>query len=199
MFNINFLHKEGADDNKFISVEGRPIRLIVGLGNPGEKYKNTYHNVGFMFLDSILNTKKGVDDGEVQKWKSIKNLRYAKLATVTLVKPTSFMNESGSSVKSALKYFNVSKEEIIVVHDDTDISIGDYKISFGKGSAGHNGVESIIKSIKSDEFTRLRIGTKHNNDKAGNFVLKNIIPEDKNAIQKAIRDSREVILKTGIQ
>lgn len=196
MFNLNFLNKESVNDDKFIRIDGRPIRLIIGLGNPGENYKNTYHNLGFMFLDFILNTKEGNDDGEVPKWKSVKSFRYTKLAMVILVKPTSFMNESGGSVKLALKYFKVAPEEILVVHDDADITLGNYKMSFGKGSAGHNGVESIIKSIKSDEFTRLRIGIRNTNYKAGNFVLTRINKEDEESIQKTIEESSRAILKT---
>jgi len=184
MFNIDFLHKKGVNGDRFIRIEGRPIRLIIGLGNPGEKYKNTYHNVGFMFLDFILSDVEGNDDGEVPKWKNVKNFRYTTLATrtsqqqsyatITLLKPTSFMNESGEPVRSALRYFKVAPEEILVVHDDADIAFGNHKVSFGKGSAGHNGVESIIKSVGSDKFTRLRIGIRNTDQSAGEFVLSKI-------------------------
>ena len=197
MFNINFLHKESVNDDKFISVEGHPIRLIIGLGNPGEKYKNTYHNVGFMFLGSILNDKKGDDYGEAPKWKSVKNFRYIKLAMVTLVKPTSFMNKSGEQVKSALKYFNVPEKEILVVHDDADIAFGNHKISFGRGSAGHKGIESIIQALGTNEFLRVRIGIRTDSKKAGKFVLEKMTEGHRADLEKVFAEIQRKLFSSS--
>lgn len=113
------------------------IRLIVGLGNPGKEYENTRHNAGFLFIDELEN--------------------YSKIK-ITSVKSQSFMNESGKSVASLIKLYKVKPENILVVHDDIDILWGNSKFSFGRSSAGHKGVESIIKSLKTKNFWRLRIG-----------------------------------------
>jgi len=158
--------------------------LIIGLGNPGKKYEKTYHNAGFLFID-YLTGKNPADD-------------------LILLKPTTFMNESGKSVKEALKRFSVKPEEILVVHDDSDIELGKYKISFGRNSAGHRGVESIIKSIGTKNFRRLRIGIgkisnikkdppgilrkqKLKRMKAGELVLKKINKKDWGILEKVFQ------------
>jgi len=155
----------------FISINDRKVRLIIGLGNPGDKYKNTFHNVGFLFIDSLLETMRGNDVGEKVKWNSTKSFRYAICADAILIRTTSFMNESGRAVKSAIDYFGVNTDEILIVHDDSDIPLGEYKISFGRGSAGHKGIESIIQSLGTNEFLRIRIGIRVNRKSAGEFVL----------------------------
>jgi len=173
MFNIPFLHKRSFAD-EYIAIGGKNIKLIVGLGNPGQKYDNTYHNVGFMFIDYLVNNAPGSESGGLQKWKSTKSFRYVKLGGLILAKPNEFMNNSGGSIKNLLKYFKLKPEELLVVHDDSDIALGGYKISFGRGSAGHNGVESAIKSLKTHNFSRLRVGTNYKSQRADKFVLKKL-------------------------
>jgi len=99
------------------------------------------------------------------------------------------MNESGKAVKEAVKYFRAKPEEILIIHDDSDIELGKYKISFGRGSAGHQGVESIIKSLGTKNFWRLRIGIRRTKrKKAGEFVLKKITPADKLVWERLFSD-----------
>lgn len=188
MFNINFLHKKNISGNNSVLIDDHKIRLVISIGNPGDKYKKTYHNVGFLFVDSLLETKEGNEGGQKTTWKSIKSFRYVKLENTTLIKITSFVNNSGTPVASAIKYFGVSLDEVLIIHDDSDISLGEYKISFGRGSAGHNGIESIIKALKTKDFLRMRIGIRTDRKSAGDFVL-NKIP------QKEFQEFQELFAK----
>jgi len=111
--------------------------LVVGLGNPGEKYKNTRHNTGFMVIDKLANKDLPAD--------------------VELLKPNSGMNNSGEDVKSVLRYSNLKPDNVWVIYDDVDLKLGKIRFRQG-GSTTHKGVESIIKSLGSDNFKRIRIG-----------------------------------------
>lgn len=161
-------------------------RLIIGLGNPGKEYEKTYHNIGLSAVDFLK-----IPEFQIP---ASKKFEYAKINGRIFVKSLSFMNESGKTVVETVKYFSVKgekikPEEILVIHDDSDIELGKYKLSFGRASAGHLGVESIIKALKTKNFWRLRIGIrpkissiKHQasskRTKAGEFVLKKISPSD---------------------
>ncbi len=130
---------------------------VVGLGNPGEEYKNTRHNAGRIVLE-LLAKKNGFSDWRLDK-KSKALVCQGKLgkAKVQFVLPDNFMNNSGGSVKP----FVASKKDLaqlVVVYDELDVPIGKIKISFNRSSGGHNGVESIIKAVKSQEFVRVRVG-----------------------------------------
>jgi len=141
------------------------IKLIFGLGNPGEKYASTYHNVGQIYIDHIAK-------GNFEKYR---NFEFSRGENFIFAKSLTFMNDSGGAVREALRYFNLRPENLLVVHDDSDIALGEYKISFDQGSAGHNGVQSVIDHLKTQRFFRLKIGVRENQrDKAGEFVLKPI-------------------------
>jgi PTH1 family peptidyl-tRNA hydrolase len=141
--------------------------LIVGLGNVGKEYSNTRHNVGFMCLDSLVNTLQ-----INTKFSESKNLEAkivaAKIgdAKVILVKPTTYMNQSGRSIRKIVNYYKVSPEHIIVIHDDLDITLGKFKIAVKKGPRGHNGIKSIEENLKTEKFTRLRIGVENREEKS---------------------------------
>lgn len=158
-------------------------KLIIGLGNPGEDYKDTYHNVGLLFLDHFF------DDA---KFKVYKNFMYAKVGNAVVVKPLTFMNDSGKAVSLAIKHFKTNTKELLIIHDDSDIELGKYKVSVGRGGAGHKGVESIIKAVGTNEFTRLRIGVRRENKnrrmKAGNFVLRKICKGDLISLKKTFKN-----------
>ncbi len=134
------------------------MKLIVGLGNPGKEYINTRHNVGFMVLDYFL--------GNNLKWKEKFNgLYYESLISgekVIFLKPLTFMNLSGEAVVKYKNYFNLDIEDILVIHDDMDIDLGKYKLKRNSSSGGHNGIKSIINSLNSNAFLRLKIGITHN-------------------------------------
>lgn len=160
------------------------MKIIVGLGNPGEKYNRTRHNVGFMIVDKIAEDKK-------INWQINKkfNALIADLGEIILVKPQTFMNNSGKSVAAILRYyklipqniFGIKKdsdltETLTIIHDDLDLILEKYKLSVNSGSAGHNGVQSIIEHLKTKNFKRLRIGI--------STKARENIPGDKFVLQK---------------
>ncbi len=131
------------------------MKLIVGLGNPGKEYENTRHNAGFIILDNILG---GINWKKSSKANTLYFNDIIDKEEVEYLKPQTFMNNSGVSVLSAQTKHKIKPENIIVIYDDMDLPIGDLKISFNRSSGGHNGLESIIKKIKSQEFIRIRVG-----------------------------------------
>jgi PTH1 family peptidyl-tRNA hydrolase len=159
-------------------------KLIVGLGNPEDRYAGTYHNIGSEAV------RRMAGHGDFKKpfsiWKG-KPFEYIKRDEVTYVIPTTYMNESGKAVLSAMKHFGVTPEEILVAHDDSDIEAGSYKIDINRGSAGHNGIKSIIDHLGTENFGRLRIGVRgEKKGKAGDFVLTKMTPNDKQKIHGAL-------------
>ena len=138
--------------------ENKPF-LVVGLGNPGAQYVNTRHNVGFMAVDALA--------GENASWKSEKNALTARVDIngnrVIFVKPQTFMNNSGVAVAALMTFYKIPLENIVVIHDDMDIPVGDCREKNGGGSAGHNGIRSIDAHI-GREYRRIRIGIGHPRD-----------------------------------
>jgi PTH1 family peptidyl-tRNA hydrolase len=167
------------------------IKLIVGLGNPGEEYANTYHNLGALALDFLVksiskNTCCSAEKEDVlwQKGPKSKKFSFIKKNNIIFVKNSTFMNVSGEAVASAAEYFQSNPENILIIHDDADIDFGKYRLSFGSRSAGHKGIESAIKTLKTQNFYRIRIGIrketnpKTGHKKAGSFVLRSISKKD---------------------
>lgn len=136
------------------------IRIIVGLGNVGKEYSKTRHNAGFLLLDELCEFPFELE----KKFESLMVAIQINGHKVLLVKPTTLMNNSGRAVSKLLKYFDITPEEMIVTHDDLDIELGNWKMQFGKGPHAHNGLESIEKSINSNEFWRIRIGVDNRNE-----------------------------------
>lgn len=168
----------------------RAPKLIIGLGNPGKKYENTYHNVGQLFIDYI-------------KKNALCPMPYA------LFKSDVYMNESGRFVKKTLGKYGIKPEALLVIHDDSDIYLGDFKISCGRGAAGHHGVENVVNSLKTQDFCRVRIGIRPSpaeapqsgakagrvRIKAGNFVLKKISSADQKTLKEIFQKISEDIIK----
>jgi PTH1 family peptidyl-tRNA hydrolase len=162
------------------AVFGRPVSngasplLIVGLGNPGEEFKNTYHNVGREALQYI---RKHFGMPAFKKV-AAKQFMLSKSENAMLVLPLVFMNESGAAVREALQYFKLTEDALLIIHDDTDLSIGSWKESRGQGAAGHKGVASIITALHTKNFRRVRIGVRPEfggeRKKAEEFVLRPI-------------------------
>ena len=161
-------------------------RIIIGLGNPGDAYAPTYHNVGSAFV-LYLKQKDAASE-----WRDSKLFQSASCRAVTLVLPKTFMNESGKAVTATLQKFRVQPKDILVVHDDHDLKVGSYKIAEpGTGSAGHNGVQSIIDAI-GNTFPRLRIGISKTPDgpsrmKAENVVLSKITNADQKILNEVFK------------
>lgn len=132
------------------------MQLIIGLGNPGGEYKDTRHNIGFMVVEKLAQElASGMTHWEEkEKFKSV----LARVGDTLLVKPITFMNNSGLAVSSIVQFYKLKPSDVWVVHDDIDLPLGKIRIRMGGSSAGHNGVESIIKELKSDAFVRFRMG-----------------------------------------
>jgi len=154
------------------------MKLIVGLGNPGQKYKYNRHNVGFMVVDRLMELN---------------------LAGVVLAKPQTFMNKSGIAVKKLTKRYSLPPNALYVIHDDLDIELGKFKISFGKGPKVHNGLRSIYEQLGTKDFWHVRIGI-DNRLKTGfkgtgeEYVLENFRPEEKKIINKICQEIQRLSL-----
>ena len=133
------------------------IKLIVGLGNPGQQYEKTRHNVGFLFLDLLVIESGGAWVNESRFQGLFAEIVVAG-SKVMLLKPTTFMNRSGGSVGKVARYYKLLPEEILVVHDELDFAPGVVKLKKNGGHAGHNGLRDIIAHLGSGDFYRLRIG-----------------------------------------
>jgi len=165
------------------------MNIIIGLGNPGQKYVNTRHNVGFRAVDEIAaNFQFPIFNSQ-----SIYNSQISKGQindqTIILAKPQVFMNLSGISVKKLIKNLKIEIRNLVVVHDDIDLPVGQFKIQKGRGSAGHKGVQSIINELGTKDFWRIRIGVCPQRGKPKNverFVLQEFTKQEKEIIKSLI-------------
>lgn len=157
------------------------MKLIIGLGNPGKKYQFTRHNIGYSVVEFLRDEwlqaegfSKWSDNKKFQARISEGNLNGEK---IILAKPLNFMNNSGEAVSALMNFYKVGPIDLIVIHDEIDLTLGNYKVQKDKSAAGHNGIKSIIEKIGSQNFTRVRVGVgKENKDKQGDtarFVLNN--------------------------
>ncbi len=182
--------------------------LVVGLGNPGDKFINTRHNLGFGVADVIARKFDLPEFSVDKKFKA----EITKNSGLILIKPLTFMNLSGMAVSAAAQYFKIKPEEIIVIHDELDLPLGHIKIRVGGSDAGHHGVESIIKFLGSEKFIRLRLGIgnwhaisgehKHASFKAEKFVTEEFLTSEKSkvkAMTKRAVKAVEAILKLGVE
>jgi PTH1 family peptidyl-tRNA hydrolase len=131
--------------------------IIVGLGNPGGEYANTRHNVGKMVLSSLFDAYAEEAWKEHKPWKAIATKGSVVGADILLVAPLVYMNESGKSLVPLVKSKKQASQTVII-HDDIDLPLGTWKFAFERGSGGHNGVESVMKTIKTKAFVRIRVG-----------------------------------------
>ncbi len=138
------------------------MKIIAGLGNPGKKYRNTRHNIGFMFLDKLQENWNFPNFKIDKKFnskisKGLLQIKDSKFE-ILLVKPQTFMNNSGAAVKKIIDFYKIKPTNLIVVHDDLDIKMGKFKIATDSRAAGHNGVQNIIDTLGTQKFKRIRIG-----------------------------------------
>lgn len=179
----------------------KEIKFIAALGNPSPEYAETYHNAGRMALEWYLKNSTG---GKIPKLYAYKNIfEYARLNGLIFAESLLFMNDSGVAIKTALKRFGIKPERMLLAHDDSDIEMGKIKIVFGRGSAGHNGVESVINNIGTKNFWRMRIGIREKikkngqRKKAGDFVMKNLTEENRKSLEEAFsRSFKDLLEKT---
>ena len=160
------------------------IKLVVGLGNPGQQYEKNRHNAGFLFLDYLLARYSGCWTNE-PKFQGITNDCVVGRNKVLLFKPQAFMNRSGLAVGLVARYFKFKAEEILVVHDDLDIAVGKVKLKLGGGHAGHNGLRDIIENLGEKNFYRIRLGVgrPNSNRRVADYVLSNPSKEDQKLME----------------
>lgn len=160
------------------------MHLIVGLGNPGDQYKNTRHNVGFDVID-LLAEKNNISLNRI-KFKGVYGEGYIKGEKVILLKPQTYMNLSGESVREISNFFKIDNEKIIIIYDDISLEPGKLRIR-GKGSAGgHNGIKSIIAQLSTDVFPRIKVGVGQPKVDLVNHVLGKFSKEDREKVEKTI-------------
>ena len=133
------------------------LRLIVGLGNPGSKYRNTRHNIGFMALEQLAN-KESVEFQPFKKLSGQIALINSSTGSQRLLMPNTYMNESGRSIRAAMDWFNLESSQILIIVDDMDLPLGRIRMRIKGGSGGHKGLKSAISHIGTENFCRIRIG-----------------------------------------
>ncbi len=165
------------------------MKLVVGLGNPGRKYKTTKHNIGFMCLDYYA--KK-------HKLKFKKDNKFSgetlKIGNLVLLKPHTFMNESGQSVRKVMNFYNINVEDILIIHDDLDLPLGKTRLREKGSSAGLNGIKSIISNIQTQNFKRVLIGIDKNPlYESKNYVLSSFNKQEKALIEPILVKVSDII------
>lgn len=134
------------------------MKLIAALGNPGKKYEYTRHNVGFLVLDAWRKEQKFFVPKEKKRFLGLVSTGVFHEKEVMLFFPQTFMNDSGKAIKKIVSFSKIRMEDILVIHDELDLLLGKFRLSYGSRSAGHNGVESIVQELGTRDFARLRIG-----------------------------------------
>src|SRR5918994_32712 len=175
--------------------------LVAGLGNPGREYSNTRHNVGFLVGDELVRrhgaSYRGKFSGDLAELR-LDGLR------VAVLKPQTFMNESGRSVGAAARFYKLAPESLLVVHDEVDLEPGRLQVRMGGGLAGHNGLRSLAQHLKTSDFLRLRVGVRRpergDRRPVADFVLSPFPPElDADALVARAADAVEVVALEGLE
>lgn len=168
------------------------MKLIIGLGNPGGKYKNNRHNAGFMVVDKLSTVYRLLStDSSKEKWELHEKLLsrvYKTSENVLLAKPETFMNDSGKAVANLANWFKVTSDNLYLVYDDLDIRLGEWKISKGKGPRIHNGVNSVEESLGTSDFWHVRIGV-DNRDLTERIPGQHYVLQDFTKEEQAILES----------
>jgi peptidyl-tRNA hydrolase, PTH1 family len=175
--------------------------LVVGLGNPGRRHERDRHNVGFMVIDEIARRHGGTFKGKFGGHVAEARLAEGRLA---LLKPDTYMNESGSSVQPATAFYKAPLETLLVVHDEVDLEIGRLQLRLGGGLAGHNGLRSVAGRLGSPDFLRLRVGVgrpgRGDPRDVADYVLAPFAPEDDvSAVVERAADAVESLVAVGLE
>lgn len=177
------------------------MKLIIGLGNPGKQYGKTRHNIGFMVLDALH--KELEKSYDINKWELSKKFN-AEISgyninneKIILAKPMTFMNTSGEAVQLIMHFYKMKISELIVVHDDKDIKLGEIKMQIDRGDGGHNGIKSIVEHLGTKNFTRVRVGVASENEKkmsdTAKFVLSRFGLFEKKKVDEVVKNAVEKI------
>jgi PTH1 family peptidyl-tRNA hydrolase len=166
------------------------MKLIVGLGNPGDQYANTRHNIGFSTLDALRKAWRFPDFAFCKKFNAEISEGHRSQEKILLVKPRTFMNLSGIVVRALTDFYKLSPNDIVLIQDELDLPLGKHKIAADSSSAGHNGVKNIIEHLGTQAFARLRIGIDIPERKetgaldAHDFVLSGFTPEERGILDR---------------
>jgi PTH1 family peptidyl-tRNA hydrolase len=174
--------------------------LVAGLGNPGREYELTRHNVGWLVVDELARRHGGTFRSKFSGQLSEVRLGAGKVA---LLKPETYMNESGRSIAAAAGFFKVAPGRLVVVHDDVDLEAGRFQVRLGGGLAGHNGLRSIARALGTNDFVRVRIGVgrpgRGDHRSVSDYVLSKFEPEtDVDALVSRAADAVETIAAEGL-
>ncbi len=172
------------------------MKLIIGLGNPGSEYEKTRHNAGFILVDVLQSNHEFSTFTLDKKFNAQTSEGFIDTEKYILVKPQTFMNRSGESVRAIIDFYKIDPEDITVAADDLDIEIGNYKITRDSRAAGHNGIQNIIDNIGTQDFTRIKLGVevsggrKERGEISGhNFVLQNFSSDELTTLDTAIKNA----------
>lgn len=185
------------------------MKLIAGLGNPGEQYKGTRHNLGCeaveKYVSGVMYQALWEDNARMQA-------QIVKAGQLIFAKPQTYMNKSGLAVAKLVSFYKIKPEDIIVVHDELDLPLGHLKIRLGGAAAGHHGVESVIESLGTDKFIRVRLGIgnlrSQSSERGGqsfnveHFVLEPFLPNERSTVKRLVKkgvEAIEAILKEGLE
>lgn len=176
-------------------------QLIVGLGNPGAKYNRTRHNVGFDLVDRLAQRWQ-VSMTDQKKFQGIAGEGWAGRQKIRLLKPQTFMNLSGQSVRALLDWYKLNPTEVLVLYDDLDLPLGKMRMRLSGSAGGHNGMKSLIGHLGTSEFPRLRIGIGKSNDETISHVLGKFMPAEATVVSEVLdlaADAVEWSLREGVE
>jgi PTH1 family peptidyl-tRNA hydrolase len=174
------------------------LKLIVGLGNPGEKYARTRHNAGFWFADELARRYGGVFRAESRHQGELARVRVTldggAQSEIWLLKPNTYMNKSGGAIGSLANFYKVAPAEVLVAHDELDLPVGVARLKLGGGHGGHNGLRDTIATLGAD-FWRMRLGIGHpgHKDLVHDYVLQRAPADQERAIETAVNNAADVL------
>lgn len=165
--------------------------LIVGLGNPGKEYDKTRHNIGFECIDYLSN-KYNIELNRI-KFKGIYGEGFINNKKVILLKPTTFMNLSGESIREVVNFYKLNPEEVIVIYDDISLEVGRIRIREKGSAGGHNGIKSIIQNLSTDVFPRIKVGVGQPKGDLVSHVLGRFSKEEEEILKESVEASKKAI------
>jgi PTH1 family peptidyl-tRNA hydrolase len=172
---------------------GTPLRLIVGLGNPGSEYARTRHNAGFWLVDELARRHRGMFRAESRHQGELARVAIGG-DDVWLLKPTTFMNRSGASIASVCGFYKIDVAQVLVAHDEIDLPVGAVRLKQGGGHGGHNGLRDTIAAI-GEGFWRVRLGVGHpgSRDQVVDYVLRRASADEDALIQQAVVSAADIV------
>jgi PTH1 family peptidyl-tRNA hydrolase len=174
------------------------LAIVVGLGNPGERYRGTRHNVGYWVLDRLAKRSGAAfrAEGELRRYAWFAETRLGD-SDVVLAKPRTYMNRSGRAVSGLCRAYSFEPEQLLIVHDDADLEIGRLRIRKGGGAGGHNGVRSLVEVLGNGEFTRIRVGVRgpeRDEEELADYVLSDFSEEDRQVAEEVCDLAAEAVV-----